>query len=307
MSPLKKYFVLIITALFSLFLFISCGTRFAEIFYQEASLNKRIEPLRDYSDSVTLSDSNHVRVMIITDLQIGDRSTFVPKDAVYKFIEKKQPDMIFVLGDIVHNGRESEYKEYKAFIDDMPTHLSDEQKIPVFCAVGNHDLYNSGWDLYRQYTTPDSNFFRIKTGDVSWYFVDSAGATLGTKQLNFLEEEFQQDPNYKFVLSHYPFYGDEDLSYFSLGNSRERAFLLNLCAKSNVQGIYSGHFHIGGDHAFGPFYEKVVISLCGFRDWKQGWIMLDVNLADNKYTCKEYQWTTGNEYITLETINYVLD
>lgn len=313
MTRTKKYLALILTLLVVLFLFITCELRFGQIFYQGDTPNKRIEPLKDYTLEQFPSESSsspplyRVKAMIITDLQIGDKTAFIPEEAFYQSVIEKEPDMILVLGDIAHHGKESEYQEYKAFIDDIPTHLPNGQKIPVYCALGNHDLYSSGWELYKKYTTPDSNFYRLKTRNVSWYFVDSGGGTLGKTQLSFLKKEFQQDPNYKFVFTHYPFYGDEDLTYFSLGNIRERAFLLDLCAKSNVKAIYSGHFHDGGYHDFGPFYEKVVTSLCKKPSKKSGWIMLDVNLVANTYTREEYQWTTGDQYITIAIKNYKLD
>lgn len=291
---MKKHFLVIITSLILVALFISCNTRFGNIFYTNKSLGKRIDSITDYP--VNLNSPNRVKAMIITDLQLGAKTGFIPKKAFYKSVEEKQPDMIFVLGDIAQHGHESEYQEYETFVNAIP--LVNGQKIPIYCAVGNHDLYNSGWDLYQKYTSPGSTFFRLKTGNVSWYFVDSAGGTLGKKQLRILEKEMTHDPKFKFIFSHYPFYGDQSISYFALSNPRERAFLLNLCAKTNVLGIYSGHYHEGGSHDFGPFHEKVVNSLRSQYNPQQGWLMLDVDLANKSYIQEEYFWTGGDEYTT---------
>lgn len=290
----KKYFLPIILSLIFTFGFTSCETRFGNIFHNDDSLDKRIVAIQDEELPFSITDT--VKAMIITDTQFGAKSGHLAEEAFYKSVETEEPDMILVLGDIAEYGKESEYQEYKTFTDGIPP--VNGKKLPIYCAVGNHDLYNSGWELYRKYTTPDSTFFRFKTKNVSWYFIDSAGGTLGTKQLDILETEMLQDPNYKFIFSHYPIYGDEGIFYFALSNPRERAFLLNLFAKTNVKGIYSGHYHIGGDHDFGPFHEKVVNSLRGYHNTRQGWLMLDVDLDKKSYIQEEYKWTGSDTYTT---------
>ena len=107
---------------------------------------------------------------------------------------------VVVAGDLADAGLPGEYARYAAWAASLG--------VPVYAAVGNHDLYNSGWASFR--ATVGRSFYSFSVGALSFYVLDSGNGTLGRTQLALLRSAFAADPNRKVVICHYPLYNGED-------------------------------------------------------------------------------------------------
>jgi 3',5'-cyclic AMP phosphodiesterase CpdA len=157
---------------------------------------------------------------------------------------------IIVAGDLVDKGLPSEYAEWRAWADSVG--------LPVLAVPGNHDLYNSGWSVYRD--TVGASRYTLEIGGMSFYFIDSASGSLGADQLRGLELEMRADPRPKVLVSHYPLVGFEGLAYYHLVDNAERLKLLSLCAERGVVLAIAGHEHVARARDHGPFVEWIASS-----------------------------------------------
>ncbi|HET7838362.1 MAG TPA: metallophosphoesterase [Rectinemataceae bacterium] len=167
-------------------------------------------------------------------------------------------------GDDADKGSEGEYQDFSAFADGLAPSAATQlllgtTRLPWFSAVGNHDLYNSGWGLFRKYVGP--SYYVLSVGSVGIYVIDTGNGTLGEKQLERLGAAMSADPRPKIVLSHYPIYGSDRFIYYRITNPRERIELIDLFARTRVVAVFVGHWHYPEESDVGPFIERVSGSL----------------------------------------------
>jgi len=270
MKQLTSIIRLLFSALF-LCLFTSCnfltgGYGWDEFFSRSDPVSSRAESITDLSDTPAASCTSYT-VIVITDVHFGGDGTR-PDDTFLAWVDSlsPQPKFCICLGDIAEHGYESEYKEYVAFTDKLRS-----RSIPVYTVTGNHDLYNSGWQYWSAMVYPETSFYRLKTSDFSWYFLDSGSGSLGTDQYDALKEAMEADSNSKVVMLHYPLYADGTF-YACLQNTYERDKLITLFAKQSVQLVLDGHTHAYHTYDFGSFYE---FNVPGYLE-KHQWALLTV-------------------------------
>lgn len=160
---------------------------------------------------------------------------------------------VIVAGDVVDSGLPAQYARYAAWVSSLG--------VPVFSAVGNHDLYNSGWESFR--TRVGRSFYSFAVGSRTFHVLDSGNGTLGRRQLDLLSSALAADPKKKVVICHYPLYNGEDTRYFKLTNAAERAFLVDLYARNGVELLLEGHSHETRHTSIGPMDEWLCSSLPG--------------------------------------------
>ena len=220
-----KLFVYII---FVCLVFLSCGHGLSEFLYRSNSVSDRSTKIVDLAPA--LPASKKFTCVIFTDIHFGANKRRYDKEFLDWLKNKKTsnefPSFIVSVGDIVEHGKEEEYKLYTAFVAD----IKKIQDVPVYTALGNHDLHNSGWKHWKKYIYPHVPYYRFKTHEFSWYFIDTGDGTLGEPQLRNLVEEMRTDPNPKFVFSHYAIYGG-GIPYFVILNPKERAILIDTFSK----------------------------------------------------------------------------
>jgi 3',5'-cyclic-AMP phosphodiesterase len=183
--------------------------------------------------------------------------------AFAKLAKDSGADFAIFGGDLADAGKEEEYKLFAAFADSLKSgplsHLGEGAALPWFAAVGNHDLYNSGWRFFAQYAGSSTD--RFKVGSSSFYIVDSGSGTLGETQLERLGAAMESDAAPKIVVSHYPVRGSSSFSYYRITNTRERAELLSLFNENSVKLLICGHWHKPEDDNCGSFEERLPGSL----------------------------------------------
>ena len=157
----------------------------------------------------------------------------------------------------------------------MPTyveainHLADTQATPtpIFSVLGNHDLYFSQWDKFRELVGPSVYWFEVAHGAGKDLFLslDTASGTLGIRQTKWLKEFLAQNrKNYRHcvVITHSNlFYNDN--SQRTSGNLPldETRLLLDLFDKHDVLLCLQGHDHHRDDLTFRGVRYTIVGTL----------------------------------------------
>lgn len=222
------------------------------------------------------------RFIVSADLHFGSCIEARPERiaSFQALIDAENPSFAAFCGDLTETGTEAEYVSFRNFTNSLTrSALSGGGSLPWVALPGNHDLYNSGWQLYRSYVGP--NYFRIEVGPVSLYGLDSANGTLGQAQLNRLKADFRTDQKPKIVFTHYPVRGNDSFLYYRMTNPRERIILLDLFARNNVKAVFVGHWHYPYFVDCGPFQERISGSFADSTDDMGYCWIVDVDVNGN--------------------------
>jgi len=252
-----------------------CKFGLQELFWRADPVDRRSKELVKLTGSEFPFDTNTMPVkydcLLITDVHFGNDHYSVHQDAFFKSLGEYRskhsapgdPQILFciALGDIADHGRAAEFDAYEAFQKGIT-----DRGLPVYNVVGNHDLYNSGWKLWKKACFPHKSAYYFETKKFEWYFVDTGNGTLGRPQFYDLKEKLQSSSKPKFIFTHYPLYGNA-IQYFSLSNPRERAELVSLCAQNNVKMYCSGHYHRGAYYGYGRFEEFTLKAFGHYRKY----------------------------------------
>jgi predicted phosphodiesterase len=173
---------------------------------------------------------------------IADPHYYTWQPGYLAHIEEKKSEwdveFIVILGDIVQAGQPH---QFKYFTDDLVA-----TTLPVYVIPGNHDLYNNGYNQWKDIAGP--TVFAFSIGDDRLLFLDTANGTLGSRQTNWLEEELKENQHQKTMLfTHYGFF-DETLQSATVWSSSEEKYrLIDLFSRMNVDVVLSGHLHFFRD------------------------------------------------------------
>ena len=170
-------------------------------------------------------------------------------------------------GDIVHNGKESEYREVLKAVRKF--------KKPVIMGIGNHDVQGGGRKYYEKYIGPA--YFHFDIGDASFFILDMSaadGASFGDDQRRWLEAQMKdaQNKKYRIVFFHIPLFEARIFPFdpqkyparvtvakvmksYGLKNRKLAFELMELFEKYNVSHIFCGHNHASYSGTWGgvPF------------------------------------------------------
>lgn len=156
-----------------------------------------------------------------------------------------------VLGDCID--RRGSMKLYADAIapDDTTT-----PSAPIFSVLGNHDLYFSQWDEFRELIGPSVYWFEVEHPSGSDIFIslDSASGTLGIRQLEWLEgflERHRSDYRHCVIITHTNILYTDNTQKAS-GNYpfEETMALLDLFDREDVLLCLQGHDHHREDLLF---------------------------------------------------------
>lgn len=134
----------------------------------------------------------------------------------------------------------------------------------VYSILGNHDLYNNGWEVWKQKIYPYNSCYKFTvnaggSNPFDFFFLDTGNGTLGGPQIEDLERNLKASPRPKIIFMHYPIYAG-GLFYFTMDDVEERNRLISDFAKDNVKYVFEGHTHSSHDYDFGNFKETVIGS-----------------------------------------------
>ena len=270
-----------IACLIFLPLFLICGCSLDDYgldqaFYRRMSVETRSSKLKVLSKVNSNIDGTPVDstydVLIITDLHFGNENKgkngprredewfdqLLEGSVGNRIVDRVK--FVICLGDVADHGRRSEFETFKESVEDRLESIKTAMApdgIKTYNVVGNHDLYNDGWNAWSDNCYPGTSLYKFESPSFSWYFIDSASGTLGGYQYDVLSDCMKNDGKRKLVFSHVPIYAENKL-YFTMQNTEERNRLISTCAKTGVLWFVDGHTHEDRTSGSGKFTERNV-------------------------------------------------
>jgi len=185
------------------------------------------------------------------------------RQALVAAIDKEQPAFVSIGGDIVYNGESP--KDWQVW--DSETKVWLDHKIPVYPALGNHDLKGDEKTALQNYFArfPDLNgsrFYSVRLSHCRMLVLDSALDELSGPQGDWLHSQFDRlpvDVDFVFLVFHHPPYtSSSDEKAYGGGHSaraKEQAlakFLEERQQRTRARFIvFNGHVHNYERHEHG--------------------------------------------------------
>lgn len=215
--------------------------------------------------------------LILTDTHFGTEKTerrekeFLQKfESLLSAQDELKPRFIINLGDTLNAGRDDEadfFNEVSQTWREKAKEILSADDFKIYSILGNHDLYNGGWQAWKEKIWPCVSYYKFfldanSDGKGFWfYFLDSANGTLGASQLENLEKNLEANSAPKIIFCHYPPFVEQNGQYhFALGNTMERNKLIAIFARHNIKFVFAGHAHEHSEHNFNKFMEVVIPS-----------------------------------------------
>ncbi len=238
----------------------SCRYGLGEVFGRPAPVDERIvDPSAAAPAAPLVADPDNYVFVMVSDAHFlaGEDPAGATGLAGFLAGLPVPAEFVIVGGDLADAGLPGEYARYNAWAAALG--------VPVYAAVGNHDLYNGGWSTFRATVGASYYSFEIDgiLGSRTFYFVDSGSGTLGRDQIEMLRTVFAGDLDPKVIVTHYPLYNGSDSLYYEITNTAERAALVDLYARSGVELLLEGHTHALNHTPIGTMDEWVCPSLSG--------------------------------------------
>ncbi len=265
-------------------LFGSCNYGFYLGLFDEESVESRADSIDTldeeyFPDLSVFSSPTKFSFIIMTDVHLGNEMHDVKTESFLEWFNSQlqvddvslRPIFAISLGDNADGGHASEYEMYNDLADSMKTLASDAgiSNFMFYSTIGNHDLYNNGWENYKDMVFPYKSAYKFygknaEGNGLSFYVLDSANGTLGEAQREALQSEFESDTNYKLVFTHYPIYAG-GITIYTMQDTMERNLLLTLFQNNKVVRSFEGHAHRSISYEYGTWGEDVTAAF-GFDD-----------------------------------------
>ena len=183
--------------------------------------------------------------------------------ALVKAIAEVNPAFVCFTGDIVYNGYDA--NDWKVW--DSETAIWQEKNIPIYPALGNHDLHGDekialGNYFQRFPELKDSRFYSVKAANTLLLALDSSLDETSGPQGEWLAAKLDHIPadvDFVFLMFHHPPYtSSSDAKKFGGGHSA-RAGELHLAKMLEARQphtrakfvVFSGHVHNYERHEYG--------------------------------------------------------
>ena len=183
--------------------------------------------------------------------------------ALVNAIADVNPDFICFTGDIVYNGNDA--KDWKVW--DSETSIWREKRIPVYPALGNHDLHGNLKDALGNYFQrfPDlkeSRYYSVRAANTLILVIDSSLDETAGAQGQWLAgklDHVPSDVDFVFVMDHHPPYtsSSDDKKYGGGHSSRAQEHALAKMLEERQAHapyriiMFSGHVHNYERHEHG--------------------------------------------------------
>jgi acid phosphatase type 7 len=231
---------------------------------------------RSHSQAATQTEPVELQLQVSTPFHFvtyGDSRFHDPKDteaanppvrqALVQAIAQTNPAFISFSGDIVYNGYDK--NDWKVW--DNETAVWEKNKIPVYPALGNHDLHGDERVALANYFQrfPDlkgSRYYSVRAANILLFVLDSSIDETAGPQGQWLAQKLDHIPvdvDFVFIALHHPPYtSSSDARLFGGGHSsrskeQELAELLEARQKDLRARIvvFSGHVHNYERHEHG--------------------------------------------------------
>ncbi|MFH1394799.1 MAG: metallophosphoesterase [Candidatus Omnitrophota bacterium] len=188
-------------------------------------------------------------------------------------------DFVLNVGDATLDGKRDHFLNYKK--------IQKLIKYPVITAIGNHD----DRDLFEEFCGEKEFVF---TNRNSYFIVlDNEAGKLTEEQFVFLEENLKQGQKYDhiFIAMHKPPFDPYQQEWYNMDNSPWAYRFRKLCAKYNVDMVFSGHKHMFKHEVFDGV-DNIVTG--------GGGMLIEIPEADGGYL-HYVRVMVNHDYVTYET------
>ena len=184
----------------------------------------------------------------LSDVHFG-RVDYALVDPLVEFVNRINPDLVVISGDLTQRARSEQFKEARSFLDRLPR--------PQIVIPGNHDvpLYN----VFARFLTPLDKYRRYITDDLAPFYRDAEIAVVGVntarsltfkggrinaEQIAMVQERMcaLDDDVTKIIVTHHPFdlpsgHDEDDL----LGRAE---MAMQTFATCGADVLLAGHIHL---------------------------------------------------------------
>ena len=217
---------------------------------------------------IKLNQSSHVHFIAYGDTRFTDPADTIASNPevrreLVKAIAAAHPDFVTFGGDITYNGNNpNDWKVY-----DSETAIWRRQHIPVYPALGNHDLHGdiklSVANYFERYPELNNSlYYSVSTGNMLMLFLDSALDETSGAQGDWLRKKLSTVPaNVDFVtivMHHPPYTSSSDEKTYGGGHSARPAeqALARFLEEHQKQMrarivVFAGHVHNYEHHEHG--------------------------------------------------------
>ena len=231
---------------------------------------------RSHSQATAQAEPVELRLQVGTPFHFvayGDSRFHDPKDteaanpevrqALVQAIAQTNPALILFTGDIVYNGYDTD--DWKVW--DSETAVWREKKIPVYPALGNHDLHGNEKIALNNYfqrfpELKNSVYYSVRFANALMLVLDSALDETSGPQGQWLKQKLDNlptDVDFVFLVLHHPPYtSSSDMNMLGGGHSarsQEKELARMLEARQQNQRarivVFSGHVHNYERHEHG--------------------------------------------------------
>jgi acid phosphatase type 7 len=185
------------------------------------------------------------------------------RQALVAAIDKENPAFISIGGDIVYNGHDE--KDWQVW--DTETAVWREHKIPIYPAIGNHDLHGNLQTALSNYFArfpelKESRYYSVRLGNTVMLILDSALDELAGPQGDWLRDQLDHLPSsadFVFMVFHHPPYtsSSDDKTYGGGHSARSSEQALAKYLEERQQKlrarivVFNGHVHNYERHEHG--------------------------------------------------------
>ncbi|HUV62026.1 MAG TPA: metallophosphoesterase [Thermoplasmata archaeon] len=139
-------------------------------------------------------------------------------------------DFAIICGDLTPTGRPSEFVPFQEALN--------SSRIPVYTAIGNHDVKTDGADEYISRLGPTEYSFTYN--GITFAVADSSDLNITAGQIEWMRDAFV-DAERKVVVTHAPCYDPFDDNHTLFPESCER--MLDFAESDDIDAVFTGHIH----------------------------------------------------------------
>jgi predicted phosphodiesterase len=175
-------------------------------------------------------------ILSIADIHAGGTNNL---DNFLRIAKEKKASSVVMAGDLT-TGNSGDYKLFEQ-------HIQAEDSLPLFLVAGNHDLHFDGWNEFHNRFGSSTYTFTVKTPTATDLCIclETAGGTLGNKQLNWLTDLLKTSRSeYRrcIVFTHNNFFRTRHTDSTN-PVIEELSVLISLFTEQHVDMVVTGHDH----------------------------------------------------------------
>ena len=229
-----KCFTIMALATYCTIISISCSNDILGVVYSPESRERFA-----YKDHFVYLDEPDRR------LELGDTFSFIVLTDTHitanntngfgnlkNIIEENNDSFVVVTGDITQSGKSN---ELELFIE-----MADTFQVPCYPVIGNHDIFFGNWSVWKEKI--GSTVYRVDADHTTLIMLDSANASFGAEQLDWLKAQLTSAKENTFVFTHASLFSDKASSIQQLTDIRERARIMSML-DGKCAALFTGHIH----------------------------------------------------------------